>query len=176
MSQQKTSVGKIIGFTCLGIIAVPILLSTIIGAMFTGGGSLGGIVVLLVIVGIILLVVNQNKKTKLKISAWEAQQVNQPLQVMQQQVTQQQAPIQTQVIQPVVAVSGVGFETSVCRHIFSEADLKDQEFVTCPCGYTFSVKKLRDYAQLTKRFTETQQKLVILEPSSSSRSRMTSFC
>lgn len=163
MSQNKTSVGKIIGFTCLGIIAAPILLTTIIGAMFTGGGSLGFIIFLLVIGGIILLVVNQSKKTKLKIAAWEAQQVNQPQQVMQQQVTQQQAQVQTQAIQPVVAVSGVGFETSVCRHIFSEADLKDKEFVTCPCGYTFSVKKLRDYAQLTKRFNETQQKLVILE-------------
>jgi len=158
MSEKKSNVGKIIGFTCLGIIAVPILLTTIIGAIFNGGGSTGGIIVLIVIAGIILLIVNQSKRTKRKIAAWEA---SQPPIATRNEMQQSAAPMPA--VAPISSARVIGFETSVCQHVFTEEDLKDKEAIICPCGYAYSVKNLRDYAQLSKRFTETQQKLVMLE-------------
>jgi len=158
MTQQKSNVGKIIGFTCLGIIGIPIVLTALTTLAFTGGfGSFfGGILPLLVIGGIIWLVVSSNKRNKKKISAWEANQPPIAMRTAPQQSVPQLPAVTS------IASSGVGYETSVCQHIFTEADLKDKESVTCPCGYSFSVTNLRDYAQLTKRFTETQQKLVML--------------
>lgn len=152
MVKKKSSVGRIIGFTCLGILVAPVLLSTIIGSLYNGGGSGSALIILLVIAGITLLVVNQRKRTKETNSTWVAQPVSQSL-----------APIQTQVIQPTSASSDDGFRNNVCHHVFSEADLKDLGSVTCPCGYTYSVKYLREYARLTKRFAETRQKLIVIE-------------
>ena len=159
MSQQKSNVGKIIGFTCLGIIGIPIVLTALTTLAFTGGfGSFfGGILPLLVIGGIIWLVVSSSKRNKKKISAWEANQPPIAMRTAPQQSVPQLPAVTS------ITSSGVGYETSVCQHIFTEADFKDKESVTCPCGYSYSVKNLRDYAQLTKRFTETQQKLVMLE-------------
>jgi hypothetical protein len=156
MSQQQSNVGKIIGFTCLGIIGIPILITTITTLAFTG--NLGFIVPLLVVGGIIALVVSSSKRQKKKISAWEASQPP---------IAMRTAPQQSATPMPAVAPTSsarvIGFETSVCQHVFTEADLKDKESVTCLCGYSYSVENLRDYAQLTKRFNETQQKLVMLE-------------
>ena len=157
MSQQKSNVGKIIGFTCLGIIGIPIVLTALTALVFTGniGSFFGGILPLLVIGGIIWLAVSSSKRNKKKISAWEA---NQPPIAMRTAPQQSQMPAVT-----LIASSGVGYETSVCQHIFTEEDLKDNEQVVCPCGYSYRVSNLREYAKLSKKFSETQKKLVELE-------------
>ena len=157
MSQQKSNVGKIIGFTCLGIIGIPIVLTALTTLVFTGniGSFFGGILPLLVIGGIIWLAVSSSKRNKKKISAWEA---NQPPIAMRTAPQQSQLPTVTS-----IASSGVGYETSVCQHIFTEEDLKDNEQVVCPCGYSYRVSNLREYAKLSKKFSETQKKLVELE-------------
>ncbi|MSY62811.1 MAG: hypothetical protein F2662_01510, partial [Actinobacteria bacterium] len=156
MSQQKSNVGKIIGFTCLGIIAIPTILGTITTLAFTG--NLSSLVWVLLIGAAVPIIVISNKRQKKKIAAWEASQ--QPI-AMRSAPQQSATPMPA--VAPISSARAVGFETSVCQHVFTEADLKDKESVTCLCGYSYSVKNLREYAQLTKRFNETQQKLVMLE-------------
>ena len=156
MSQQKSNVGKIIGFTCLGIIAIPTLLGTITTLAFTG--NLSSLVWILLIGAAVPIIVISNKRQKKKIAAWEASQ--QPI-AMRSEPQQSATPMPA--VAPISSARAVGFETSVCQHVFTEADLKDKESVTCLCGYSYSVKNLREYARLTKRFNETQQKLVMLE-------------
>lgn len=70
MSQQQSNVGKIIGFTCLGVIGIPIVITILTTIAFTG--NFGSIVPLLAIGGIIVLVLTSSKRQKKKIAAWEA--------------------------------------------------------------------------------------------------------
>jgi hypothetical protein len=157
MSQQKTSVGKIIGFTCLGMIAVPILIGILTTLAFTGGGGFssifGGLFQLLFVGAIVLIIIRLNKRNKSKVQTYQSQMPSQP-----QAVVQPSAAVSNESLD-----SAIGYETSVCSHIFTEEGLKDKEYVSCHCGYSYSVKNLREYKALSKKFAETQKKLVLLE-------------
>lgn len=134
--------------TCFSIGCSALAFFAVIG--FLSFRGLGGFTPLLFLgaVGVIIAIIAKNNKGGSSISA------DMPTNIGQQSQSPYLAPVQSS-----VAPVAKEFETVICNHSFSAAELRGKETITCPCGYKFEVSMLKEYARLRKLVVSTQADL-----------------
>jgi hypothetical protein len=143
--KQPMSAGKIVGITCGSLFALVVLLPALAMAVSFGGGD-NSTLVILVVAGLVVLGIVSSRKKRKSVELPATSYQSAPAAQVQSQ------PIQT---------SG-DYLTTVCQHSFSAADLAGKATVTCPCGYNFKTKDLKDYQAVSATYLQAEQDLMIV--------------
>jgi len=148
MSKKPASAGKIVGITCGSIFGALVILPSLIAMLsFSGLGGLGSLLYPAVIVGVILLVIRSRKRAR-EFPTFETPQTPAPAAYV--------APVTTA---PESTLGGIRYDTTVCPHSFSAADLAGKATIVCACGHTFKTKDLKDYQAVSAQFLLIEQDL-----------------
>jgi len=141
---------------CFGVGCSIIGFFVLIGIL--GSAGLGALIPVLLIAGVVIgVVVLRRRDASNQFGAgnsYDPTAYQTPIAPPSIQATQYSAPQAS-----VVSADGGEFETSICRHSFSAAELRGKETVVCPCGYEFDVATLREYSRLRKLVVSTQAQL-----------------
>jgi outer membrane murein-binding lipoprotein Lpp len=154
---EKNNVGKVIGFGCLGLIAVPTLIT-----LLSSGGAGSAIPVLVVVGLVVFLIVRSNKKNK--------DQEPRPIYTLPPTIhsstpapSTSSSPIRTATPAPSSPKATGILINPLCNHKFKEETVNAKPVVICDCGNKFNSADLQKFNKLMAQFEKIGSQIDELE-------------